>query len=402
MAQTGFRMDWMPSAENTVTVQGDIYGGDEEMPAPGDTTLNGQNLLARWTHVVSQDSDFRLQVYADRTWRNIPGTFGENLRTYDIDFSHRFQLGERQAITWGAGYRLMQDEVKNTATLAFIPPKRDMQLFSGFLQDEIVLVPEKLKLTLGTKLEHNDFSGLELQPSARLAWLLDKRQALWAAVSRAVRSPSRIDTDLFVPGQSPFFIAGGKSFTSEKLIAYEVGYHVRPVDRWSISVATYYNQYDDIRSVETNGASLAIQNGLQGQSWGAEISTDFQVSDWWRLRGGYTYFHKDVWEKPGHADFSNAKGEGNDPHHQFLLQSMLNLPLNLEFDVAARYVSSLPNPRVPEYFTFDARLAWHWKKNLEVAVIGQNLWDNQHPEFGAAAGRQEIPRSVYGKVSLRF
>jgi len=164
MTQGGFRLDWYPSDGNTLTLQGDAYGGNEQ-GQPSDTTLNGQNVLGRWTHTFSPESDLQVQTYFDRTWRRIPGTFAEDLKTYDFDFQHRFALGERQSIVWGAGYRLMQDEVENSPALAFLPPNRNLQLFSGFLQDEITLIPERLKFTAGTKVEHNDFSGVEVQPS---------------------------------------------------------------------------------------------------------------------------------------------------------------------------------------------------------------------------------------------
>src|SRR5437773_5968670 len=170
MTQGGFRTDWFPSDANTVTFQGDSYAGSEQ-GAPADTKVDGQNAVGRWTHAFSQESELQVQMYFDRTWRKIPNQLAEDLKTYDLDFQHRFACGERQTIVYGAGYRLMQDRVKNTPAISFLPPNRDLQLFSGFVQDEITLVPERLKFTIGTKLEHNDFSGWEIQPSARLAWM---------------------------------------------------------------------------------------------------------------------------------------------------------------------------------------------------------------------------------------
>jgi iron complex outermembrane receptor protein len=281
-----------------------------------------------------------------------------------------------------------------------------MQLLSGFLQDEITLIAERLKFTIGTKLEHNDFSGFEIQPSGRIAWTPDERQTIWGAISRAVRSPSRIDADFFVPpppvAPGTPNLAGGPSFTSEKVIAYELGYRVRPVEKLSLSLATFFNQYDELRSLEQAGpTTFEFKNGLRGESWGVELSSIFQATHWWRLRGGYTYLHQHIWQKPGHADSNRARGEGNDPQNHFSIQSIMDLPAHFQFDVTARYVDTLPFPHVPSYFTFDLRAAWQFK-NLELSVVGQNLWDNQHPEFGLAATRQEIPRSVYGKVTWRF
>ncbi len=400
MSQGGFRIDWYPSEVNTLTVQGDAYSGTEA-GSNGPTFLDGQNMLARWTHMISDTSDLTVQTYFDRTWRQVPDSFAEDLTTYDLDIQHRFALGKRQSVTWGAGYRLMDDDVQNGAAIAFIPPNKNMQLFSGFVQDEIVLVPDRVQFTIGTKLEHNDFSGFEVQPSARLAWTPDERQTIWGAISRAVRSPSRVDADLRLPGTAPFQIVGDPDFESETLIAYEAGYRVRPMDRLSLSLASYYNAYDHLRSVDTlTPTSFIIGNGFQGQTWGLELSGNYQVTDRWRLRGGYTYLNKLLW--PIKAGVLPSVREGNDPENQVLIQSILDLPAHFQFDGVGRYVDTLENPHVPSYVTFDLRLAWWYKGKVEVSVIGQNLWTKQHAEFGAAATRQEIPRSVFGKVAWWF
>jgi iron complex outermembrane recepter protein len=400
MSQGGFRMDWYPSDVNTVTVQGDAYSGSEA-GKPGDTFLDGQNVLGRWSHTISDTSDLSVQAYFDRTWREIPDEFAEDLKTYDLDVQHRFALGERQSVTWGGGYRLMEDSVKNSAALAFIPADRNMQLFSAFVQDQIELVPDRLQLALGTKLEHNDFSGFELQPSARLAWTLSDRQTLWAAVSRAVRSPSRIDSDVEIPGAPPFQVVGGTNFDSETVLAYEAGYRVNPAERLSISLATFYNDYDHLRSLnELTPTNFVIANGFRGQTWGLELSGTYQPLAWWRLRGGYTYLNKLLWRHG--AAVNPSVREGNDPENQALLQSIMDLPAHFQLDLVARYVDTLNNPHVPGYGTFDARLAWWYKGCLEFSIVGQNLWDNQHPEFGAVATRREIPRSVFGKIAWWF
>jgi len=400
MSQGGLRLDWYPSEQNTLTVQGDTYSGSEAATT-GDTFVDGQNILGRWSHTISDTSDLSIQTYFDRTWRQIPHSFAEDLKTYDLDFQFRFALGQRQSVTWGAGYRLMQDEVNNFTALAFLPPHKNMQLFSGFVQDEITLVPERLQLTLGTKLEHNDFSGFEVQPSARLAWTPAERHTVWAAVSRAVRSPSRIDSDVAFPGTPPFQFVGNNNFESETVLAYEAGYRVRPVDRLTLSLASFYNDYAHLRSLnQLTPTSFIIANGFQGQTWGAELSGTYQATEWWRLRGGYTYLNKLLWS---HNPVVNPSvREGNDPENQFLIQSIMNLPAHFQLDVVGRYVDTLANPHVPSYISFDARIAWWWKDTLEISIVGQNLWDNQHPEFGAPATREEIPRSVFGKIAWWF
>ena len=402
MTQGGFRMDYYPSEVNTLTLQGDVYDGSEEQPGQSEVKLDGENILGRWTRTFSEDSDLNVQMYFDRTWRDAPGTFAEDLKTYDFDFQDRFPLGERQGITWGAGYRFMPDHVRNSAALAFLPPDRDMPLYSGFLQDEIALVPDRLKLTLGTKLEHNDFSGFEVQPSARLAWTPDERQTVWAAVSRAVRSPSRIDSDFYIPGTPPYLLAGGTNFDSEKLIAYELGYRMKPLDRLSCSVSAFYNFYDDLRSIDVlSSGQFVLGNHFRGETWGAEASVNYEATTWWRLRAGYDFLHKQLW--PTTSSAIPSAREGDDPNNQIMVQSSVDLPAHFQIDFTARYVDSLPSPAVPSYLSFDARLAWQYK-NLEIAIVGQNLADDQHAEFrgSATAPAQEIPRSVFGKVTLRF
>jgi len=409
--QGGFRLDWLPAQGDLATIQFNVYGASIEQPTPGNTTANGQNLLGRWTHSTGIASDLTLQFYWDRTYRDIPNSFTEDLNTYDLDFQHSFPAGARQQITWGGGYRLMVDHVKNSPGLAFLPPDRNLQLFSGFLQDEIFLVRDRLTVTFGTKLEHNDFSGFEVQPSSRIAWTPNEQQTIWGAISRAVRSPSRIDTDLYFPNPSslppgaPPTIAGGPNFDSEKLLAYELGYRIRPVPRLTLSLAGFYNNYDDIRSLSTNALSnnsFVIANANRAEEWGAELSGIWQATDWWRLRGGYTFLHKQTYVKPGGSDLNRGRAEGNDPEHQFVLQSMLDLPGRVQFDVTLRYVDTLPAPNVPSYFTADARLGWQPIRNLELSIVGQNLVDSQHAEFGSPVTRQEIPRSVFGKVTWRF
>ena len=407
MGQGGFRADWLPSYGTRATVQGNFYGGDIAQAGPGDVAVDGQNLIGRWTHPLATESDISLQVYWDRTRRRIPNSITEVLNTVDLDLQHRLPLGARNKFIWGAGYRFMHDQVDNAAAIAFLPGRRDLQLFSAFAQDEITLVQNQLFLTIGSKFEHNDYSGFEFQPSVRLAWSPATDQTLWAAVSRAVRSPSRIDTELFAPSTPPFVLqGGGDRFDSEKVITYELGYRAELSQRLGLSISTFFNDYDDIRSVEPIAGApgqFIILNRLRAKTYGVELSTTWQPLDWWRLRGGYTYLRKEI-RLGDSGDINRGRGEGNDPHHQFLVQSMVNLPADLEFDSVLRYVDNL-NQRgalVPSYVSLDLRLGWRPTPNWEFAIIGQNLLDKQHPEFGAPAMRQEIPRSVYGKVTWRF
>lgn len=413
--QGGFRTDWFPGgpASRMFTMEGNFYSGRLNTDAPNTTSVNGQNVLGRWKQELSEGSDITVHAYWDRTHRRVKSSYHDNLDTLDLAFQHSLPLGERHQILWGGGYRVMMNRINNNnpPAFSFIPADRDLQLVSGFVQDEIGLVPDVLQLTVGSKIEHNDFTGFELQPSGRLAWTVSNNQLLWAAVSRAVRSPSRVDRDLTVPALNVDGNRGrlisNTDFGAEELLAFELGYRVRPLERLAVSLATYYNLYDDLRSIDQVGAgTLQIDNHFKGETWGIELAGDFRATDWWRLRAGYDYFHKRLW--PTTASAVPGVREGNDPEHVVKLHSIMDFrgffagKDSFQLDVSARYNDALPNPDVPEYLSCDVRFAWTWKEQLEISIVGQNLFDNQHPEFGPLATRLEIPRSVYGKITVRF
>ncbi len=407
MGQGGFRVDWEESQHDLFTFQGDLYNGEENQLMNDDISLHGGNLLSRWSHTISDESDLSLQLYYDATHREIPGTLTDDLDTYDADFQHHFQIGERNGITWGLGYRFTRNVVHNSPTVGFLPSRLDRNIFSGFVQDEIKLT-EKLFFTLGTKLEHNDYTGIEVQPSGRLTFQISSNQMLWSAVSRAVRTPSRIDRNLFSPTTPPFAIAGGPDFDSEKLIAYELGYRVQATEKLSASVSTFYNQYDDIRSVRP-GPPLVIANDLEGDTYGIELDASYQALEWWRLRAGYNYIHEDIHVKHGRSDLSQGLAETSDPEQQISLQSLMSLPCHLELDGRLRWVDRLSFfsagkvGNVSSYFGLDIRLGWNPRPDLEFSIVGQNLVDNRHAEFGFPDSTQhEIERGVFGRVTWRF
>ena len=269
------------------------------------------------------------------------------------------------------------------------------------LQDDIALVEGRLHLVLGSKFEHNDYTGFEYQPSGRLAWTPSQTQTIWFAASRAVRSPSRIDRELFSPSQPPFILAGGPDFQAETVHAYEGGYKVQPAETFAVSAATFYNDYAKLRSLEGSSPST-VANGLDGKSHGVEIDASYQPGAWWRLHAGYAYFHLSLGRRPGSTDSTQERQEGDSPRNVAFLESRLDLPRRVEFDAALRYVGSLPNQAIPQYLAFDARLGWHVSETLEISLAGTNLLDASHAEFGPPATRNEIQRSVYAKVVCRF
>lgn len=415
IAQGGFRADWSPSdpGSDHFTLQGDAYEGRYGERTSG-TDVNGQNIIGRWTHVISAESDFQMQAYFDHTWRKstlAPGfAFAAELLTYDFEFHHRFRLSGRHNILWGAGTRFLFDEEKNFPFLAFLPAKKDLYRDNAFVQDEITLLPDRVKLTLGTKIESESYDGLNFQPAARASWTPDKSQTLWASASKAVRTPSRIDVDFYAPrppvNPSTLKFAGSPDFGSEKLLAYELGYRIQPIDAISLALACFYNQYDDMRSVEMPNPdplnpTVEFLNGLAGDSRGAEFSGRVQAFPWWTLRAGYTYLEKDIWTKAGHVDFTNPRGEWNDPSHRISFQSMTDLPAGFQLNVTGLYVDDLPRPAVQGRFAYDAGLSWV-RGNIEVSLQGRNLADDRDPEFAVKdRAIQEVPRSVYGRIAWR-
>src|SRR6266576_3378702 len=224
LEQGGFRMDWEASSASRVTLQGDLYDGRIAQDSGGDIGVSGGNVMAKWSHTLSERSSLADHLYYDRTHRDIPGVFGEDLDTYDVDLQHRARLGARHDVVWGLGYRNINDRVVNSASLAFLPSHVAREWFNGFVQDEIALVPNRLQVAFGSKVVHNDYTCFDIQPSDRMNWTLSPSTTLWAAVSRAVRTPSRIDRELFAPAQPPYFLAGGPNFHSEEELAYEAGY----------------------------------------------------------------------------------------------------------------------------------------------------------------------------------
>jgi iron complex outermembrane receptor protein len=431
----GFRSDWDLGGRQTdfLTIQGDHYVGKSGMSAGfvifedpfmetryGNAYNTGENVLARWRHVIDDDSDWTLQAYFDHFERD--GILNsERVRTFDIDFQYRFPLGERHSIICGAGYRHIHDDCPSTDpyTLCNIPTQRTTFVGSQFIQDEITLAPDLLKFILGCKIEQNSYTNFEYQPTARLLWTPDRKHTGWAAISRAVHTPSRVDENLFATsaisfGGGPYFfrITGNPTVVSEDMMAYELGFREQMTDRFSWDIAVYYNNYDHLITshyVDTPWPYImsyyTMANGATGQSYGAELAANFAVSERWHLYAQYTYLHMQIASEP-FLDFVYDQA-GYNPRNQVYLRSSWNLRKDIDFDLMARYVDRLSALDVPSYFSMDLRLAWRARKHLELAVVGQNLLDTYHWEFGTMGentyGQNNmVPRGVYGSLNWRY
>jgi iron complex outermembrane receptor protein len=406
ITQGGFRIDSRMNPEDTVTLQGDFYAGNFAQLNSGDINVDGQNVLGRWTHEIDRDSSIMLQAYWDRTHRFIPNIFAEDRNTFDIETQYQFRYGEHYLVA-GGNYRLSHDDIGNLGpSLAFIPDSDTQHLVSAYMQDEWHIVPDTFFITAGSKFEYNSFSGFEVQPTGRFTWLPGVGQTIWGAISRAVRTPTRLDQDLVAPnpafGSTPILVPN-RDFESETLIAYELGYRITATKELSFDAATYYNDYDNLRSVEPlPGGKFTIENKLEGTSYGGSLATRWQIADWWRLDGSVSLFHIDLHRAPGGHDVNNGTSEANDPECSFIIHSAVDLPWNLRFDSFLRYVDDLPNPHTPSYLTADVRLGWSPRKNCEIAIVGRNLFDNAHPEFAQTTLTREVERSVYATLKWSF
>ena len=414
LGQGGFRMDWEASSASRVTLQGDLYDGRIAEDSGGDIGVSGGNVIAKWSRTLSERSSLAAHLYYDRTHRDIPGLFGEDLDTYDFDLQHRTRLGERHDVVWGLGYRNINDRtvIGSDSTLAFLPLHVAREWFTGFVQDEIALLPNRFHLTLGTKIEHNDYTGFELQPSGRVNWTLSPSATLWAAVSRAVRAPSRIDRELFAPAKPPFFLTGGPDFHSEEELAYELGYRHHQ-GSLALSVATFYSRYHGLRSLEQvnppTPVPLVIGNGQDGESYGAELTAEYWLTNRWRVHAGYTELRVHVWPNPGSTDASRGATESQIPDRQFLLLSSVDLPAHLGLAAWFRAIDDINNQLVPAYAELNVTLTWQPTSKLDLSLVGQNLLHDRHREFGAPPAnptapdpRRDIQRGVYGTVAWHF
>jgi iron complex outermembrane recepter protein len=430
LGRSGFHLDWYADDANLFTLQGDGYVGsvdetftvfDATSPTftsqlPTVMDVRGANVLGRWTHTFSDTSELKAQLYYDHTSRDAT-FFAEKRDTVDLDLQHNFSLGERNSVLWGFGYRYTTANISGSPTVMFVPPDDHLHLFSSFVQDEVTLAPDRLKLTLGTKIEHNDFSGWELEPGGRVAFTPDERNTIWASVSRAVRTPSRTDEDIrfneIQPtpfGPAVLQISGNRNFQSEKLMAYETGYRVHPCDQFSLDLATFYNVYTDLRSFQMQPGFPIIPatfvNGMHGETYGVEAAATIELASWWRLNPSYTLLKMELHKNNSSTDTTSAPlAEGENPQQQFSLHSGMDLPKNISLDATLRYVDSLPSLHVESYVTMDARIAWHATKNLELALVGQNLFEPRHGEFRPTQIQNQaadVPRSFYAKVTWKF
>ena len=429
--QAGFRADWSPREGRQFTVQGDAYRAVlgqrvalASFAAPfnqtiaRDAPLTGGNVLGRWTEQLSADTALQFQTYYDRTARD-EQPVAETRDTFDIDVQLTHTQWARHAIAWGVGVRASSGRIDTVGLTAFAPPDRTDMLWNAFAQDDIALVPDRLQATVGAKFEHNEYSGAEVQPSVRLTWTPHVRHTVVWSMTRAVRTPSRVETDYtttsLVSAATPSFVRllPNPDFVPEELRAYELGYRVTPGDRLYATVAAFYNQHDRTLStellpsiVESDAQGpprlilpVTFANGLHGRSYGFEATADLRITPWWRATSNYAYLRVEMTRNPGGNDVTQeATYERRHPRHQIELQTALDLPRGVTVNWFLRYVSALRTGNIPAYSTSDVRVGWQLAPRIEVAVVGRDLHDARHAEW---PGALQVRRSAFVQVILR-
>ncbi len=418
LGKGGFRVDHYTRNDGQLTWQADAYAGNL-----GDHTgdLNGFNTLGRWTQPISERSRYEAQVFLDHTFRD-DSTAEGSTDTADLAFQHTFGLGERDDVIWGLGYRFIDTRARkaNSPAITFLDDNIPLNLFSAFIQNEFKIIPDQLAFTLGTKIEHNDFTGIEVQPSARLMFKPTENQTVWAAVSRAVRTPSEFEGKDFIsyalstpvvgPGGGLYVptSVGNPDVKSEVLWAYELGYRIQPNHRVSVDVATFYNDYSRLVWQQPSGfiagAPVGIMeiepmNTLRGESYGGEAVLTVAATDSWRLSAGYSLLMMRMRGEPA----SRAESlELNAPTHQVVLRSSYDFTRHASLDAQLRYVDNVQG--VAACVTADVRLSYRPTANLELSITGQNLLDDRHPEQTSYIGLPtiEVPRGIYGRITWRF
>ncbi len=443
--RSGFRVDSNIATADSITVQGDIYhdnfGETLTVPSltsptysstyPNNNFNGGGDLLGRWNHSFARSST-SLQMYYDRSDLIFPTIFSDHESVYDIDFQHDIHLGETQELVWGLGYRSIQDNNASTFTVAVQPSQSSLNQYSAFVQDTLGFFNSRMQVTVGSKFERNPFTGFEFEPNVRILGTLTKEQTVWAAVSRAVRTPAlteeglQLNEGIIPPGTAPFnsslpiieSIFGSSQFGSEDLIAYEAGYRVQATSSVSLDLATFYNYYTNLRSAEPGtpvvegGATpsyiilpFVASNKMSGGTWGFEPFAEWRILPRWKLQGSYSFLQMNIHKDSDSLDPTPDIPNGENPRNQWNFRSSLDLPKHIEQDLMLRYVDKLPSLNIPSYYSLDLHIGWNPLPPVRLSFGGNDLLNSQHLEFipdFINTLPTEVRRTWFGSVAWTF
>ncbi len=437
--RAGFRYDISSIKDSSITIHGDVFSGVAQNyfatlknPAKNDKDSRGMNLVANWNKKLSNKSNFILNSYLDYDQFSIP-VLQRAARTLDLDFQHFYNFSKDNQFIWGLGYRQISDSVDEAAISSTIPEpinythsKRNDQWFSAFIQDKYGIIPDKLYLTVGTKIEKNDFTGFEYQPNARLSYYPARNQTLWAAVSRSVRTPTRGESDVTIRSQNSTVVLnqGNPAYGIEQLIAYEAGYRIKPTTKTLIDATAFVNNYSKLRTFDkgpnAGGPYPAPTAGNlgYGESYGFELTAKWQAMDNWKLEMNYD--HLDMFLHTSSASTDNysvigkadnlENAEGQSPHDQIKLKSFYNITPKVEFDNILYYVGGLNKGNgnnvsgIAPYVTWDTRVGYLMTRNLDLSLGIKDVMNQVHSEFkGALYNRQTvIGRTFYFKMVWQY
>jgi iron complex outermembrane receptor protein len=386
--QSGFRTDWAQGRDG-LTLQGDLYRDEGDQPQ----ILDGANLLARWRRELDAARAFTVQAYYDQTTRT-----QQVLDTWDVEGTYAHRLGRHQLVL-GGSYRYQHDRIETQPNLAVVPSDKKLRTASLFVFDEIALA-ESLSAGLGLKIEHNEYTGAEYLPTVKLGWRPNPRDFVWTQWSRAVRSPSRLDRETFIPGSPPFFLTATPEFESEIADVYELGYRGQPTPRFSWAVTGFYHDHDKLRSVRPLGTTSVIANDRLGRVGGFETWGTWRVTDAWRLAAGYTHLDTKLEVRPGAVDATAESSIASDPQEWWSVRSSHDLGRSWELDLMLREVGGIANRSVPRYTAADVRVGWRITRGAQLALAVRNLLDPRHVEWGPSAA--ELRRTATASVTLEL
>ena len=420
--RVGFRADWESDLSDSYTVQGDLYTGSNgianDQPVVGlevgDEPVAGGYVLSRWTRDLEENGQLQLQMYYNKWNRDTLG-FKQNHDTFDIDMQHQFGLDDRNEIVWGLAFRQIWDRLPNDQPLPLIsydPDQRTYTFFSAFIQDSYELSEDELYLMAGAKLLDNTFTRFEVQPGARLLYLPNQRTAMWAAISRAIRTPSRTSQDGNVVvgdigGAFPVRVLGSHDLDSEETLVYEMGIRQQPSDDFSWDLSLFYNVDQRLISFRptTTPGTLQFFNGAKSDSYGCELTGQLELTDDWRFTSWYAFL-RTVGTSDPRAIVPSADLEEGTPRHQAFMMSSWDIGKRSQLDLLARYVDNNPSLNVPSFISMDLRAAWQATDALELTLVGQNLLDSHRPEYGSSLFVHEVAtevrRGVYGMATVRY
>jgi iron complex outermembrane receptor protein len=420
--RVGFRVDYA-SGHDTYFAEADAYRGDSPHTV-GTTPIydetSGGDINVRWQRDLSATNGFYVQAYFDRTARTNTNSIGETRNTIDIDFIHHFRLSGRQQFTYGGGLRWSPYQIISAVPgETLMPPTAADHLHNGFVQDEIHFSP-KFSLTAGAKFTHNNFTAFDFQPSVRLLWSPGERQSVWLGITQAVTTPSDIEENFLLQGGSPTTVIqvwGNKNFQSERVIGYELGYRLLYGNRFYVDISTFWSQYSNLQSfsaptVTTSAGvttiSIQYQNQIAGHTTGFEFAPQVTIAPWWRANLNYSYVSGNFGANGPTSDISSTGSvntyEKSTPRHIVFLQSKMDLPWQFEFDQLYRFVSDLPAQKVNAYQTMDLVVGRPLGRNVFLKVVGQNLFQPHHKEWGTGDPTQPvvgINRGMYVQVSFK-